>query len=230
MFLFVLEEYYLGVFVADMYDILNTVAIIASIISASAGLGYWLATKFKEIEERFTGIDGRFEEIENRTDGRFKEIESRIDWRFKEFENRIDGRFAGIENRLDRLEKMFYSYNELLLKILESKNILTPVEAMTLVHTLKALLPTGMSKYYTKEVEEKLRKLLDKDLNEYTLQDTRELENIADLMFEEYVVSKRKELLDYGERLRVFAQVVRIMFVIPKITKGEQALKPGEKK
>lgn len=173
-----------------MVDVLNTVVIIASIISSSAGLGYWLASKFF----------------------------------------RIEGRLDGLENRLDRLEGAIYSYNELLLKVLESKGILTSTEAIALVHSLKALLPAGSSKYYTKEVEEKLRNLLDKDLNEYTLEDTRELERIADLMAEEYAVTRRRDLLDYQAKLRILAQVIRIVFVEPKIVRGEQVLKPGEKR
>ncbi|MEM4030303.1 MAG: hypothetical protein QXO02_10420 [Thermofilaceae archaeon] len=53
----------------------------------------------------------------------------------------------------------------------------------------------------------------------------KELERIADLIFEEYRVARRKDLLGYQARLRVAAQVIKIVFVEPK-TKGEQALKP----
>ncbi|MEM1523634.1 MAG: hypothetical protein QXU69_11415, partial [Thermofilaceae archaeon] len=89
-----------------------------------------------------------------------------------------------------------------------------------------ASLPKSSSKYYTKEVEESLKALLDKDPKEYTLEDVKELERIANLMFEEYRVTRREDLLEYQARLRGAAQVIKIVFVEPKI-KGEQALNPG---
>ncbi|MEZ0346412.1 MAG: hypothetical protein ABWK01_07665 [Infirmifilum sp.] len=151
----------------DISTNLSTVAVISTVVASSASLGYWLASKFKE----------------------------------------VDARFGSIETRLDRLERGVYSYNE-----------------------LRSHIPGSQSKYYTEEVRERLARLLEKDLNDYTMDDVWTLEEIADLMFEEYVVTRRRDLLDYQARLRLFAQVVRIMFVEPKIIKGLSALRPGEKK
>ena len=44
------------------------------------------------------------------------------------------------------------------------------------------MIPTPKSKYYTEEVRKKLLELLDKDPHDYTIGDTEELENIADLI------------------------------------------------
>ncbi|MEM4640765.1 MAG: hypothetical protein QXQ60_05400 [Thermofilum sp.] len=146
-------------------------------------------------------------------------------WLASKFE-KLESRLSRLEDTVSRLENAFLSYNELLLKILEAKGVLTPAEGYALIQALKASLPKPSSKYYTKEVEERLKALLDKDPKEYTLEDVKELERIADLMFEEYRVTRRKDLLEYQARLRVAAQVIKIVFVEPKI-KGEQALKPG---
>ncbi|MEM2187685.1 MAG: hypothetical protein QXU62_08905 [Thermofilaceae archaeon] len=171
----------------SFYEVLNTIVVVASVISSAAALSYWLASKFERLESRL---------------------------------NRL-------EDVISRHESALLSYNELLLKILETKGVLTPVEGYALIHALKASLPKSSSKHYTRDVEERLKALLDKDPKEYTLEDVKELERIADLMFEEYRVTRRKDLLEYQARLRVAAQVIKIVFVEPKILKGEQALKPG---
>ncbi|MEZ0290287.1 MAG: hypothetical protein ABWJ42_04280 [Sulfolobales archaeon] len=114
-------------------------------------------------------------------------------------------------------------FNETLVRLLEAKNIITSTEAITLTSLLKTLIPQPLSKYYTREVRDRLLALLNKDLNEYTLEDVRELERIADLMFEEYAMTRRKDLLEYQARLRVFAMIVKILYVEPKILRGESS-------
>jgi len=146
-------------------------------------------------------------------------------WLATKFDS-LENRVGGLESRIERLEHAFYSYNELLLKVLESKGVLTHTEAFTLIRALEASLPRSISKYYTKEVEERLRSLLRKNLEDYTMQDVEELMNIADLMFEEYRATKR-DLLEYQARLRVAAQLIKIMFVEPKISRGERVVRLG---
>jgi len=234
----------------DVTTLLSTIAVIITIISSSATLGYWLAARLKSIEAKVEHVETRVANLETRVIN----LETRVanlEMKFVNLENRIgalEGRVAALENRVanveavvsdlaawvkgleggfERLERAFYSYNELLLKVLEARGALSATEAVLLLRSLEAALPRSASKYYTKEVEERLRALLRKNPEDYTMQDVEELWRIADLMFEEYVVTRRRELLDYQAKLRVAAQLIKILFVEPKIQRGERVLKPG---
>jgi len=159
----------------DLYEIISTLAILISIASSSAGLGYWLAKQLGEIRGRFEGIDEEFEGIERRFEGIDEEFK-KIDERFKKIDEkfeRIDERFERIEKRIGDLERGFYGFNELLLRVLEARNVITKVDAVTLAVALNSLIPRSSTKYYTKEVEERLRQLLNKDLESYTMDDIR---------------------------------------------------------
>ncbi|PNV77649.1 MAG: hypothetical protein C0200_05110 [Thermoproteota archaeon] len=114
-----------------------------------------------EIRGRFEGIDEEFKKI----DERFKKIDEKFE--------RIDERFERIEKRIGDLERGFYGFNELLLRVLEARNVITKVDAVTLAVALNSLIPRSSTKYYTKEVEERLRQLLNKDLESYTMDDIR---------------------------------------------------------
>jgi len=178
----------------ELYELLGIAAILVSIAGSAASLGYWLSSRFRDI------------------DLRFRDIESRL---------------SRLESRLGRLEHSIHTYNELLLKVLEAKGVITGVEALAFIYAIKAITPATSSKYYTEEVRERLLQLLSKDPNEYTLEDVRELNRIADLIFMEYEETRREELLEYQAKLRVAAQLIKIVFVEPKIMRGEQVLKPG---
>jgi aspartate/glutamate racemase len=65
------------------------------------------------------------------------------------------------------------------------------------------LLPSAKSKYYTKEVYERLVKLLDKDVKEYTMEDVEAFNEIADLIEREGIERNDKRLIDYAYKLRV---------------------------
>jgi len=234
----------------DVTTLLSTIAVIITIISSSATLGYWLAARLKSIEAKVEHMETRVANLETRVIN----LETRVanlEMKFVNLENRIgalEGRVAALENRVanveatvsdlaarvkgleggfERLERALYSYNELLLKVLEARGALSATEAVLLLRSLEAALPRSASKYYTKEVEERLRALLKKNPEDYTMQDVEELWRIADLMFEEYVATRRRELLDYQAKLRVAAQLIKILFVEPKIQRGERVLKPG---
>ncbi|MEM1598310.1 MAG: hypothetical protein QXP31_07465 [Pyrobaculum sp.] len=142
----------------------------------------------------------------------------------------LELRLKALEMRMANLEKGLFAYNEAMLRVLEAKGVLTATEALLLFRALKAVVPSATSKYYTKEVEKRLRELLDKNPEEYTMADVEELKKIADLMLDEYMVSRREELLEYQARLRVAAQIIKILFVEPKILRGEAVLKPGAAK
>jgi flagellar motor component MotA len=101
--------------------------------------------------------------------------------------------------------------------LLESKEIFTSGEALSLRKLVRAILPYSSSKYYTKEVYERLKQLLDKDAYEYTLDDIEQMYEIADLIEKEGIESKRKDLIEYSHKLRFFALVAKVIFVYPKI-------------
>jgi len=69
-------------------------------------------------------------------------------WLASKFE-KLESRLSRLEDTVSRLENAFLSYNELLLKILEAKGVLTPAEGYALIRALKASLPKPSSKYYT---------------------------------------------------------------------------------
>lgn len=188
-------------------EIISTLATLISIASSAAGLGYWLARQFDKIARQFEKIDMQFEKI----DMKFKEVYLRFD--------KMDIQFKEMERRMERLERGIFSFNELLLKVLEEKDVISRTEAISLMAALQSMIPSSRTKYYTKEVENRLRELLGKDPEKYTLEDIKELERIADIMEDEYMVSGRKELIDYAAKLRVAALVLKVVFVEPKMRK-----------
>ena len=214
-----------------MDNVLNTAVILLSIASSSASLGYWLAkqfgkidTRFKEVEMRLKGVEARLKEVEARLEAHdtrlaglettTKSLQAKLD--------EIDRKIDGVSTRLDKLEKGIFGFNELLLKVLEEKGVVSRTEALTLLVALRGMIPSSRSKYYTKEVENRLRELLNKDPDTFTMDDIREFEEIAEIMEKEYTVSGRKELLDYASKLRIAALVFKIVFVEPKMRKLEE--------
>jgi len=212
-------------------DVVSTAVILLSIASSSASLGYWIAkqfgkidTRFKEVEMRLKGVEARLKEVEARLEAHdtrlaglettTKSLQAKLD--------EVDRKIDGVSTRLDKLEKGIFGFNELLLKVLEEKGVVSRTEALTLLVALKGMIPGSRSKYYTKEVENRLRELLNKDPDTFTMDDIRELEDIAEIMEKEYMVSGRKELLDYAAKLRIGALVFKIVFVEPKMRKLEE--------
>jgi DNA repair exonuclease SbcCD ATPase subunit len=212
-------------------DVLNTAVILLSIASSSASLGYWIAkqfgkidTRFKEVEMRLKGVEARLKEVEARLEAHdtrlaglettTKSLQAKLD--------EVDRKIDGVSTRLDKLEKGIFGFNELLLKVLEEKGVVSRTEALTLLVALRGMIPGSRSKYYTKEVENRLRELLSKDPDTFTMDDIREFEDIAEIMEKEYMVSGRKELLDYAAKLRIAALVFKIVFVEPKMRKLEE--------
>lgn len=210
-----------------MIDVLVTViTVVASVSASTASLGYWLGKKFSYIDAKFSEIDKRFELIDRRfelIDKRFEEIDRRfqeIDKRFQEIDRRfelMEKRFDELSQRIGRLENAFTQFSETLIMLLESKEIFTSGEALSLRKLVRAILPYSSSKYYTKEVYERLKQLLDKDAYEYTLDDIEQMYEIADLIEKEGIESKRKDLIEYSHKLRFFALVAKVIFVYPKI-------------
>jgi hypothetical protein len=69
-----------------------------------------------------------------------------------------------------------------------------------------------------KEVENRLRELLSMNPEKYAMEDIKE---------EEYMVSGRKELIDFASKLRIAALILKIVFIEPKMRKlNEWQLEP----
>ena len=145
---------------------------------------------------------------------KFAEIELRF--------NSIDNRLARLEERVGRLENVFVQFSEVLITMLEMKNILTQTEAMTLRSLVKTILPIPRTKYYTWEVYERLKQLLDKDPNDYTMADIEEMNQIADLIEKEGTETNRKDLIDYAWKLRFYAMIAKVVFIYPKLIRQQQ--------
>jgi len=141
-------------------------------------------------------------------------------WLGKRFGS-IDNSIGRLENRIERLENAFLQFSEILISTLETKNVLSSTEVLILRGVVKSLLPAPKSKYYTREVYERLLQLLDKDPNDYTMADIEEMERIADLIEMEGFESGRKDLKQYAWKLRYFAMIAKVVFVYPKLRKAQ---------
>ena len=143
--------------------------------------------RFGDIEKRFHNIDKRFDDIEKRLSG--------IDVKLSEFSKSLN---------------MIIDFNEILLSIHVSKGLVTNVEYKALSTLLLRARPTTSSKYYTKEVYERLGQLLQKDPDELTWNDIFELEQICELPLKESVESNKLELARYAGKLKaLIAEVIR---------------------
>ncbi|MDK6028105.1 hypothetical protein QPL79_01840 [Ignisphaera sp. 4213-co] len=210
----------------DMGVVISIVSTIVSIAVSIASLAYWLGKKFSEIDSRFKLMDERFNRIDKKfelIDTKFKQIDERfnqIDKKISDLENSI----SNLRSRMDRLENAFSQFSDLLISLLSSKGMFTSTEVILVKSVVKALLPATRSKYYTKEVYEKLKQLLDKNPEDYTMADIEELFRIADLIEMEGFESNRRDLKEYAWRLRFYAMIVRAVYIYPKIVKAEEKI------
>ena len=147
----------------------------------------------------------------------------------------IDERFEKVNERFEKLEKEFSSfrdvfiqYNEILVSLLEAKGMLSRGEVLALKGFLGSLRPRPASKYYTEEVARRLDELLAKDPEELTLADLRELDRIADLIWNEGYESGRMDLREYAMKLKLYVMMVKVVFIYPKLRKlsEEGVVKP----
>jgi hypothetical protein len=185
----------------------------ASVAASAAGLAYWLGKKFSEVDARFKLVGERLERVEERFDERFEHVEEGF--------RRVEERLERVEERLGRLESAFTAFVELLLSVLQAKGALAQSEVLGAESAVRALLPPPSSKYYTREVYERLKQLLDKDLDDYTMADISELEKIADLMEREGLEAGRRDLVDYSYKLRFLAMLIRVAVIYPKLRQAK---------
>jgi hypothetical protein len=144
-------------------------------------------------------------------------------------------RFTLIDERFERLKREFSSfrdvviqYNEILVSLLEAEGMPFRGEVLALKGFLGSLRPQPTSKYYTEEVARRLDELLAKDPEELTLADIRELDRIADLIWNEGYESGRMDLREYAMKLKLYVMMVKVVFIYPKLRKlsEEGVVKP----
>jgi hypothetical protein len=140
----------------------------------------------------------------------------------------IDERFERLEREFSSFRDVFIQYNEILISLLEARGILSKGEVLALRGFLGSLRPQPASKYYTEEVARRLDELLAKDPEELTLADLRELDRIADLIWNEGYESSRVDLREYAMKLKLYVMMVKVVFIYPKLRerKVEGSVKP----
>ena len=139
---------------------------------------------------------------------RFHGLEMRFETRFHSLEMRLQS----IEMRIDNLCKVvmgLINFGETLLSIHASKGFLSDSEYKALDSMLTSLAPFTSSKYYTKEVAERLRQILAKEPSQLTWDDVFELEKIFDLMVKEGLESNRDDLISYAFRLKALIGIAK---------------------
>jgi len=197
---------------------------VGSVVTSVAVLAYWLGNKFAEIDSRFKEIDRRFEDLKSYVDERFKEV----DRRFKE----IDRRFESIDRKFDRLIEAVRSSQEFMVDFLSYEGVLRREAAEVLKgevdRTFRAVSTSMHANPLTKEEVEKLRKLLEKD--ELTLEEARELYEIANKLVYEYGTSETWKLLYYsrfwiGYNLRKMKEQRGKAFAEVELRHGGRAVK-----
>jgi hypothetical protein len=156
-----------------MDTIINIIATIASVSVAVATLGFWLGKKFTEIDYRFKLIDERFKAV----DERFKEI----DKGFAELEKRIS-------RRIERLSLAFTSYQEFFIEFLSREGVIRGDARDLLVREARRVAKLSVANPLTKEEWEKILKYIEKNPEEFTLEEA-----------EEFLELARKVVMEYGE-------------------------------
>ena len=72
----------------------------------------------------------------------------------------------------------------------------------------------------------RLRELLAKDPDELTLAEVDELDEIGERMWLEGVETNRKDLREYGMKLKAYATLVKVVCIYPKLRRLQEGL-PG---
>jgi hypothetical protein len=204
-----------------LIDYATVLSILIPVLTSIAYVAYRLGSKLAVIDERFKYMDERFKHVDERfkhIDERFRVVEERL--------VRVEEELRRIRLEVKGLREAILQYNEMLLTLFESKGVFTKTEVSALRSLLATLLPRSSSKYYTREVEMRLRELLAKDPDELTLTEVDELDEIGERMWLEGVETNRKDLREYGMKLKVYATLVKVVCIYPKLRRLQEGL-PG---
>ena len=121
--------------------------------------------------------------------------------------DRLEYRMERLEESISRGFKQLVNFNDVLITLLQGRELLTDSEVVILRTYPHDITPQVHTKYYTEEVRKRLLELLNKPLDEYTWDDIFELEN--DLMFKEGCKLNRDDLVDYSGKLRAFIAILK---------------------
>lgn len=161
----------------------------------------------KNVEMRVNNVEIKVSNLETRV--------SNLEIRVTSLENRVGNlevRMANIETSVRNIElrlESFAHYQETLLDFLAAKGVIEHSELILLKGHVRSLFPRARTKYYTEEAERRLVAILDKDLDEITWDDLTELDNIAELIFKEYLETGREDLRKYYPKLKFFIAAMR---------------------
>ena len=102
-----------------------------------------------------------------------------VDNRFNDLKNYID-------NRVERLGRAFSSYQEFLIEYLSMKGVVSEKEVTILKNEAVRMSLLASLNPFTKEEWEKLKKYLDKDPNDFTLEEAKEFRELGRKAIREY--------------------------------------------
>ncbi|MCI4456600.1 MAG: hypothetical protein JHC19_00775 [Desulfurococcaceae archaeon] len=188
----------------ELETIISILSIVIPILSSIIYLGFWIGRKFGEIDERFRAVDERFKVVDDRfrllenrfdelkryVDTRFDELKKYVDDRFIELKNYVDNRFndlrSYIDNRVERIGRAFSSYQEFLIEYLSMKGVVSEKEVTIPKNEAVRMSLLASLNSFTKEEWEKLKKYLDKDPNDFTLEKAEEFRELGRKAIREY--------------------------------------------
>jgi chromosome segregation ATPase len=147
----------------------------------------YVDSRFDELKKY---VDDRFNESRKYVDSRFNELKKYVDDRFIELKNYVDNRFndlrSYIDNRVERIGRAFSSYQEFLIEYLSMKGVVSEKEVTILKNEAVRMSLLASLNPFTKEEWEKLKKYLDKDPNDFTLEEAEEFRELGRKAIREY--------------------------------------------
>jgi len=186
----------------------------ARVNNLEAGVGA-LAARLDAVEKAAGSVAARLDAVEKNVAA----IASRLDALEKDVAavkarlDAVEKNVADLANRLGRLESTFdlflrsyHAFNHALLEVLAGRGVIQRTDVAVLRGYLR-LAPGATSRYYTKEVEKRLREILDKEALDWP--EVIELERISHLIYKEWEATRRYDLLDYYIMLSIFISITK---------------------
>ena len=121
----------------------------------------------------------------------------------------LERRVERLENRFSEISRGLLNYNIAIIDLLSSKGIVTRDEVLILKKFISTILTSSSGKYFTSEARAKLKKIIDKNLEDYTWEDLYEIEKIAELIRKEFYEVGDEKLIDLYWKLMMFIAMVR---------------------
>lgn len=172
----------------------------------------------KQMNELRVQLERQISEVRVELEGQINSVRAQLD----KLSYELGGRLDALATELKSFRSAMLEYNLALLEVLELKGLLSATEVRALSAALGKLQPPSQSKYYTKEVAERLKQLLEKQPEELTFDEVLELEKIADILIREAAASGRYELATYAGKLLAYAGLVRVKYIHPKFREEER--------